>query len=211
MSLYNITNELREILDTVNSLPPASTGSLPGTVQQATPNITISSNGLITASVTQSAGYVEAGTKSATKQLPTKDGTTIIPTTSEQTIVTAGTYVTGAIKVAAVSGSGSIPTPDAIETCSLTINSNRPEMPISVHYTGINDNTLSLESVLFTDSTKTITCVKNTIVSVMFQAYDDYFNYLVEETGNVENAGQFGDLYCYSASGNGTISFNASE
>ena len=41
-------------------------------VDQATPSITVSSTGLITASATQSAGYVSAGTKSKTQQLTTK-------------------------------------------------------------------------------------------------------------------------------------------
>ena len=36
---------------------------------QATPTITMDANGLITASATQSEGYVSSGTKSATKQL----------------------------------------------------------------------------------------------------------------------------------------------
>lgn len=72
------------------------------TATQATPSITVSDSGLITAKATQSAGYVEAGTKEATKQLPTKAGTTVTPTTTVQTAVTAGTYVTGDINVAAV-------------------------------------------------------------------------------------------------------------
>ena len=71
---------------------------------QATPEITVDSAGKITASATQEAGYVAAGTKSATKQMTTKGATTVTPTTSEQTIVDAGTYVTGAIKVAASTG-----------------------------------------------------------------------------------------------------------
>jgi hypothetical protein len=37
------------------------------TATQATPSISISNSGLITASSTQSAGYVVKGTKSATK------------------------------------------------------------------------------------------------------------------------------------------------
>lgn len=64
------------------------------TATQATPSITVSSAGLITASATQSAGYVAAGTKSATKQLTTKAAATITPTTSDQTIA-ASTYLTG--------------------------------------------------------------------------------------------------------------------
>lgn len=39
------------------------------TAAQATPSISVDENGLITASATQSAGYVASGTKSATKQL----------------------------------------------------------------------------------------------------------------------------------------------
>lgn len=69
------------------------TGTL-ATVTQATPSITVNSSGLITASATQSAGYVASGTKSATKQLPTKSAATITPGTSNQTIA-AGTYLTG--------------------------------------------------------------------------------------------------------------------
>ena len=64
------------------------------TATQATPSISVSSSGLITASATQTAGYVSAGTKSATKQLTTKGATTWTPKTSNQTIA-SGTYLTG--------------------------------------------------------------------------------------------------------------------
>ncbi len=67
---------------------------------QATPGISVGSNGLITASVTQGAGYVAAGTKSATRQLTTQAGTTITPGTSAKTAVAAGRYTTGAVTVA---------------------------------------------------------------------------------------------------------------
>lgn len=70
------------------------TGTL-ATVTQATPSITVNSAGLITASATQTAGYVTSGTKSATKQLTTKSAATITPGTSNQTIA-AGSYLTGA-------------------------------------------------------------------------------------------------------------------
>lgn len=68
--------------------------SVPTTVTQATPSITVSSDGLITASATQTAGYVEAGTKSATKQLNTKAATTYTPSKSNQTIA-SGIYLIG--------------------------------------------------------------------------------------------------------------------
>lgn len=64
------------------------------TATQATPSISVSSSGLITASATQSAGYVAAGTKSATKQLTTQAAQTITPGTSNKTIA-SGRYLTG--------------------------------------------------------------------------------------------------------------------
>lgn len=70
---------------TVNAMPTAT---------QATPSISVSSGGLITASATQSAGYVAAGTKSATKQLTVQAAQTITPGTSNKTIA-SGRYLTG--------------------------------------------------------------------------------------------------------------------
>lgn len=77
---------------------------------QAMPIISVGANGLITASATQLAGYVANGTKSATKQLPTQGAVTITPGDSVQTVVNAGTYVTGDIKVAAEEGKMAIGT-----------------------------------------------------------------------------------------------------
>ena len=72
------------------------------TATQATPSITVSSSGLITASATQSAGYVSAGTKSGTKQLTTQGAKTITPSTNSQTAVASGRYTTGTVTVAAI-------------------------------------------------------------------------------------------------------------
>ena len=118
------TLDLRALLEQANSLPEASegvelpeltypgtaadlmngkelidgdgnivTGTMP-TVTQATPSISVSSSGLITARATQSAGYVASGTKSATEQLATKGAETITPGTSDKTIA-SGRYLTG--------------------------------------------------------------------------------------------------------------------
>lgn len=61
---------------------------------QATPTITVSSSGLITAKSEQTEGYVTGGTKSATKQLTTQAAQTITPGTSNKTI-SSGRYLTG--------------------------------------------------------------------------------------------------------------------
>ena len=70
---------------TVNAMP---------TAEQATPGISVDSNGLITASATQEAGYVAAGTKSAKKQLTTQTSQIITPRTYDQTI-DSGRYIVG--------------------------------------------------------------------------------------------------------------------
>ena len=98
----------------------------PATSITANPSISVDANGLITAAASASknvtptvtAGYVSAGTAgtvtvsgSNTSQLSTQAGTTITPTTSEQTAVAAGKYTTGAVKVAAMpSGTAGTPT-----------------------------------------------------------------------------------------------------
>ena len=75
---------------TVNAMPTAT---------QATPSITVNSSGLITATATQAAGYVGAGSKSATKQLAFQAAKTITPTTTSQTAVSSGYYTGGAVTV----------------------------------------------------------------------------------------------------------------
>ena len=72
------------------------------TATQATPSITINASGLITATATQTAGYVAAGTKSATSQLAFQAAKTITPTTADQVAVSSGYYTGGNITVAAI-------------------------------------------------------------------------------------------------------------
>lgn len=68
----------------------------------ATPAISISSDGLITASSAQTAGYVAAKTTTATTQLAAQSAKTITPSSSAQVAVDAGKYTTGNITVSAV-------------------------------------------------------------------------------------------------------------
>lgn len=76
---------------TVNAMPTAT---------QATPSISIDANGKISASATQSAGYVSAGTKTSTKQMTVQAAKTITPSTTSQTAVAKNVYTTGAVTVA---------------------------------------------------------------------------------------------------------------
>lgn len=122
---------------TVNAMPTAT---------QATPSISVSSGGLITASATQSAGYVASGTKSATKQLTVQAAQTITPGTSNKTIA-SGRYLTGTQTIKGDSnlvadniksgvnifgvagtyeGSGGGSSGGSVETCTVTVNERRP-------------------------------------------------------------------------------------
>ena len=66
-----------------------------GTATQAKPIINVGSDGEITATATQSAGYVAAGTESADPvRLTTQGAQTITPGTADQTIA-SGRYLTG--------------------------------------------------------------------------------------------------------------------
>lgn len=70
------------------------TGTVPD-VEAATPTISFSPAGLITAETQQEAGYVAQDTKAASQQLQTQGAQTITPGTTAQTIQ-AGVYLTGA-------------------------------------------------------------------------------------------------------------------
>lgn len=74
-------------------------------VEQATPSVSINASGLITASSTQTEGYVNSGTKSGVKQLTVQAAKTITPSSSSQTAVAKGVYTTGVITVGAIPSS----------------------------------------------------------------------------------------------------------
>ena len=76
------------------------------------PTISVNSSGLITATATATAGYITSGTKSATLQLTTQAGTTIVPSTSQVVAVASGRYTTGTVTVAAITA-GTAGTPIA--------------------------------------------------------------------------------------------------
>ncbi|MBR4983989.1 MAG: hypothetical protein IKY94_15770 [Lachnospiraceae bacterium] len=124
------------------------------TSEQAIPSINVSSSGLITASATQTAGYVGAGTKSATKQLTTQTAKTVTPSKSEQTAVTSGVYTTGAVKVA--------PIPDAyiIPTGTLDVTTNGTHNVKNYESVNVDVPTDSVEIKLQEKSVASSTTIK---------------------------------------------------
>lgn len=160
---------------TVNAMPTAT---------QATPSISVSSGGLITASATQTAGYVSAGTKSATKQLTTQAAKTVTPSTSNQTAVANGVYTTGAVTVAgdanlvagniksgvsifgvagSYEGSGG---GASLETCTVTITAG--STIYSITYMTVDANGAPIYACITPNSNKnqTLTCLCNSAIAI---------------------------------------------
>lgn len=101
---------------TVNAMPTAT---------QATPSVSIDSAGKITATATQTAGYVSAGTKTGTKQLTTQAAKTITPSTSSQTAVAKNVYTTGVVTVGAIPSTYVKPTTTKTATTYTPTTSNQ--------------------------------------------------------------------------------------
>lgn len=124
------------------------TGTI-ATVEGPIPNIVVSNSGLITASVSNPKGYqASATTKTATQQLTTQGIKVITPSTSVQTAVSSGTYVTGDIKVSAMPA-GTLSTP--------TINTNTGLVTGGVTTSGYISNSATKTLQLNTKSAATIT------------------------------------------------------
>lgn len=116
-------------------------------ITASSPSISVSSSGLITSTGSALVNGVEVDNASNTKQLTTKGATTITPSSSVQTAVSAGTYCTGDIKVGAVSGgyrTGSItPTYDSsAESLTFTVPASSSYTNIIVKLYGIRTGTM---------------------------------------------------------------------
>lgn len=125
------------------------------TATQATPSVSINTtSGLVTATATQTAGYVTAGSKSGTLQLTTAAGTTVTPNTTEQTVVAANRYTTGAIKVAAIPSQYIVPT-GTIEITANGSNINVAQYATANVYVSSAAPTISSLTVTPTESQQT--------------------------------------------------------
>lgn len=120
-------------------------GTIP-TKEVATPSISVSFTGQITATNTQAAGYTAGATKTATKQLSVQAAKTVTPTTSEQTAVASGVYTTGVVKVG------------AIQTETKTITANGEYSPaIGKYFSGVTVNVPSSGGTTPSLQSKTVT------------------------------------------------------
>lgn len=178
--------DLQGILAAVNALPENET--VPE-VEQATPVIKFDAlSGLITASATQEAGKVSAGTKSAEPyQVTTKGTETFIPTTKDQYIygtryltgtqvikgdvnlipenIVKGKTIFGVAGSAEVGGGSAAP-----ETCQVQIDVMQSDATTSfVEVNGVPDATVMVGNI-----SDTFTVLKNTIISVEAPYYYRY-------------------------------------
>lgn len=136
------------------------------TVERAIPTVTIDqSTGKITAQSVQGEGYVTAGTKTGTLQLPTVAGQTVKPGGAKKLVAAAGTYATGDIYVAAGGGTN-------VETVPVTIVDGVGIVnTVTVTYTALDYNGkpyVTSERVVHTswDSDQPIYVVKGTVLTI---------------------------------------------
>lgn len=191
------------------------------TAAQATPSVSIDSAGKITASATQTAGYVAAGTKTGTKQLTVQGAKTITPTKSSQTAVASGRYTTGDVNVAAIPSSYIQPS----GTLSVTANGthdvkNYASVNVNVAGSGggsvetcnvtfsvsggtcyyVDGDTLELKTT--STNSKTIKIPKNSIISM------SSWNSLVSSSGSCSQLFHYLEYAAYYISGNCSFSFS---
>lgn len=134
------------------------TGTI-ATVEGPTPDISVSSDGLITASVSNPKGYQsESTTKTTTQQLTTKGATTITPSSASQTAVNSGVYTTGKITVSAV------------PTETKTITANGTYNPTSGKY--FSSVTVNVSAEDFNTQAKTVTPTESTQTVSPDNGYD---------------------------------------
>ena len=137
---------------------PSAVSKDVATATQATPSISVSSGGLITASATQSAGYVAAGTKSATRQLTVQAAQTITPGTANKTIA-SGRYLTG---TQTIKGDANLVAANIVKGVSIFGVAGTAEMG------GGSGGDASLDALI----DNTITSVTSQVTSVRLRAFN---------------------------------------
>lgn len=156
------------------------------TATQATPEISVRGDGLITASSTQSAGYVTAGTRTSTKQLPVVGTNGYTPTTTQQKILDTGTYLVGdqyiagdsnlvasnikkGVSIFNVTGTYE---GEAPQTCTVTINAIGKLVQVSsyLQYTGAYNYCYDFDGVTRSDVITLNDVVVNSPIVLCFQS-----------------------------------------
>lgn len=190
------------------------------TTTQAVPAVSIDgTTGLITATATQTAGYVSAGSQSGTQQLATKAPAVIIPTTSSQPAVAANTYTQGAVDVGPIPSEYIIPAGSQTITENGTYNvSTLAEAVVNVSGGGEDTLVEALHNLVTSVSDDTLTSIRSyglasmtALTSVDFpnlqtiNSYAFYNDYNLVMDGwqfpKAKTIGNYAFRYCYGLSG----------
>lgn len=201
---------------------PAQTSKSVATATQATPSVTVDSGGKITASATQAAGYVTAGTKTATKQLTVQAAKTWTPGTFDQTLA-SGRYLTGTqtikgdanlkaanivkgVSIFGVTGTAETGggTGQILETCSVSMDVTYTSVA-AICYEVVNDNQVSVAMLNNSDLGSTVV-VDNMRKGSMIIVYCPNSTSDSHE-GDVVSIGFSSDyaMFVYQANGDGSI------
>lgn len=145
------------------------TGDMPDISLNA-PTISVGSDGVITAKVTQStSGYLTATSNQATKSLSTQNGGEFTPTTSLQTIVPAQTYCLGDIKIKAMpTVSHANPQTPTLDTTNKKIVAKHTQ---PVGYIATQTTTEATASINMVNGGNTITPTKSTQTAIAASTY----------------------------------------
>lgn len=127
---------------------PSQVSKSVATATQATPTISVNSSGLITASATQSEGYVSAGTKSATQQLSVKTSSDV--TASGATVTVPAGYYTSQVSKSVATATQATPSISVSTAGLITASATQ-----SAGY--VSSGTKSATKQLTTQAGKTIT------------------------------------------------------
>lgn len=127
---------------------PSQVSKSVATATQATPTISVNSSGLITASATQSEGYVSAGTKSATQQLSVKTSSDV--TTSGATVTIPAGYYTSQVSKSVATATQATPSISVSSSGLITASATQ-----SAGY--VSSGTKSATKQLTTQAGKTVT------------------------------------------------------
>lgn len=142
------------------------------TTTHPNPTVSVNSSGLMTASHTQTTGYVTGGTTTGTSQLTTKGATTYAPSTSAQTI-SSGTYLTGAQTIAAVT------------TTNLTAANIVSGVTVKVGYSGDDDCVASVTGTASGGGSKNVQIAQSTTRTAN-TAYTSLISLTCSKTGTYD-------------------------
>lgn len=201
---------------------PAQASKSVATATQATPSITVNAGGKITASATQAAGYVAAGTKTGSLQMLVQAAKTWTPGTSNQTLA-SGKYLTGTqtikgdanlkaanivkgVSIFGVTGTAETGagTGQTLETCSVSMEITYTSVA-AICYEVVNDNQVSV--VMLNDSDVDSTVVVNNLRKGSLITIYCPNSTSDNHEGDVVSIGSSSDyaMFVYQANGDGSI------